>query len=317
MCYIGMPIDAAQDTTALFALTFQHELAFNDYACPFMQLNWSGQVCAAGNTGSMTARLLLVVVLALMPQAFSSYFEPSEEQQPDTAAASETMAVTVVFFDEWEPGLPRRIQQVAIDGNGHGQVATRVDDVLVSLAGFNYSTQAVPAWTRNAVNALASAYLSNELEDQGLVVEGNPAALKFYFSSDEFIRVVDAEPGYPDTPGSLLTLARQMQDMAADATPSMLTENYLCVTPLGRQQSAEVFSRQAALPAVETIRPLLHGSQQSALDVPAWLAGMTADTQQQIAERLGMDAGSPFTYVEVQAGHAARLERVTAKPLDE
>jgi hypothetical protein len=259
-------------------------------------------------------RFALATALTVSLSSFSMYPDTSTHPHITQPRNDDLMAITVVFHDEWEPGLPRVIRQISIDGDGHGQASSQTDDVVTRLATFDYRPDEFSAWHALTVLGLSDAYLSSEAEQQGLVVEGNPASYKFMFSWSGQIKIVDADPANANTPAALISLARQLQSRANTAHSQPLHSLYLTATPMGSQQSAEIMRLFATLPDVDKVRQLLNESERIVLDAPAWLVVLHDDTRRKIMDAFGMDAGSDFLHVKSQAGSVIKMEFVAAKP---
>jgi hypothetical protein len=262
----------------------------------------------------IATRFIYAATLFLCVSSFSIFSDTSTQAQIANTGGDTPMAITIVFYDEWEPGLQRQIRQISIDGDGHGQVATRTDDLVTNIGTFDYQPDELEAWSSKTVSDLSDAYLSTELEDQGLIVEGNPTSYKFFFSWSGQVKIIDAEPAYEMTPVILISLAKQLQTYTQTSNSQFLHKQYLAAVPLGPQQSAEILQLFGSLPDIDRVRQLLNESDRVALDIPVWLTNLQETTRQKIRDAFDIDAGINFLYVKSQTGSVTKMEFVAAKP---
>jgi hypothetical protein len=272
------------------------------------------QVVAVKRQYPLVLRFTLASFLVISVSSFSIFSDTSTDQQTTKSRVDAPMAISVAFYDEWEPGLQREIRQISIDGIGHGQVSTRSDDLVTHVDTFDYLPGDFDTWSAQTVAGLSDAYLSTELEDQGLIVEGNAPSFKFYFAWSGQIKIVDAEPGYSNTPAVLVSLAQQLRTYAKSAHAQPLQAYYLSAIPLGPQQSAEIMHLFGTLPEADSVRQLLHESERVVLDVPAWMVVLHDNTRQKIMDAFGMDAGSDFQYMKSRTEGVIKMEFVAARP---
>jgi hypothetical protein len=262
----------------------------------------------------VVVRFILSSVLLVSVSSFSKFSDTSTQSQTSAFGDAAPMAITLDFYDEWEPGMQREIRQVSIDGVGHGQVSTRIDGLVTHIATFVYQPDDFDVLSARTVTKLSETYLSGEHENANLIVEGNPVSYKFFFSWSGQVFIVDAEPGYSKTPAVLLSLAQKLRAYIQSAESQTLHAFYLAATPMSPQQSTEIMRLFGTLPEVESVRQLLNESERIVLDVPAWLAVLRDDTRQKITDAFGMDTGSDFLYMKSRAGSVIKMEFVAARP---
>ena len=252
-----------------------------------------------------------VAILIIIPSLYAGSFISSSEDLSEPAGARDV--ISIFYLDEWEPGLPRQVRQIAIDDAGFGQVADRVDDVLLRLATFNHQSTSFSDWDYKSASALDSLYMSSEFADQGLIVEGNPESNKFFFVYPDNFRIIDTEPTYEKTPDELNRLSRQLKSLSSQTQMSALAPQYFMARPVSAQQSRSILERFPSLPAVADVSKVLSQSQRTALDRPTWLVEMSVDHSDRIKSVFGIDHERRFFYARTPHAMVMKMEFVSTR----
>lgn len=222
-----------------------------------------------------------------------------------------SVIMTIQTYSEWEPGTTRQVRQISVDGKGVGQLVIWKDNRVTDVGFFSYPVNELSKLGSRFTRSFDDAYISTELEDEGLIVEGYPASIKYYFSDRESVKIIDAEPAYSGTPIELLDLAKQLEKYSSTCKSKQLSSQYLNLVPVGRQQSVEINALYKTLPTEQAFRKVISESIWQELRVPARLVPLNGGTKTKIVtffnEFYEQQREADFYYFRRKSGEVFRV----------